>query len=319
MPPRPIVLIVGPTAAGKTELAVGLASRLPGGGECICADSMQVYRGLDAGTAKPTVAQRRAVPHHLIDVADPAHDAFTVDAWLELAERAIAEIRARGKWPIVVGGTNLYVQALLYGMCKSSEPDPELRRALAERPGNDLRRWLERVDPVAAGRIHPNDRRRTVRAIEVHEGSGLRLGTLQEQWRPGAERRDVLIIGLEYPVEVINHRINARVRQMMEAGLLEETDALHRAGRLGPQAREALGYRQLIDHLEGRLDLEAAVEQIKIRTRRFAKQQRTWLRRFRALPRSAWLKAGQASPQELLEQALTFIDGLAAAPPPPAA
>jgi tRNA dimethylallyltransferase len=307
MPPteRPIILILGPTAGGKTALSIELATRL--GGECICADSMQVYRGLDIGTAKPTAAEQLAAPHHLLDIAEPDDEHFSVDLWLELTEQAINEIRSRGHWPIVVGGTNLYIQALLFGLFEGPPPDTGLRERLQRLPLEELRLWLERIDPDAAARIHPNDRKRTIRAIEVHETTGRPISEQQTQWSPERIRTDMIIIGLEYPVDVINRRINARVRAMIETGLVEEVRQLHEAGRLGRQAAEALGYKQIIDHLRGRCSLEEAVEEIKIRTRRFAKQQRTWLRRFRTLNRSIWLDATEKSAKELAELADSFI------------
>jgi tRNA dimethylallyltransferase len=306
--PRDIIVILGPTAGGKTELAIALAQQLPGGGECIGADSMQVYRGMDIGTAKPTAEQRTAVPHHLLDLVEPSDEDFSVDTWLRLAEEVIAAVRSRGRWPIVVGGTNLYIQALLGGMFEGPGPDPALRARLNAMDDSALRSRLESVDPVSAGRIHANDRKRTIRAIEVFEQTGRPLSGMQGQWND-QPRDDVRIIGLDWPVEAINRRINARVKAMMEAGLLEEVRRLREEDRLGRQAREALGYRQLIDHLEGRCTLEEAVEQIKIRTRRFAKQQRTWLRRFRSHPRAAWLPAGDLGSQDIVSQSLRVSIG----------
>jgi tRNA dimethylallyltransferase len=307
--PHPIVLIVGPTAGGKTGLAIELAKRLPGGGEVISADSMQIYRGMDIGTAKPAAAERAGVPHHLLDMADPASGArdhpFTVDTWLELAQRAVADIRRRRRWPIIVGGTNLYVQALLYGLLDGPAPDPDLRTRLEGMSQAELRAWLERIDRAAAQRIHANDRKRTIRAIEVHERSGRTISEMQTQWAAPAPRSDVIVIGLDWPVDVINRRINARVEAMIDAGLVEEVRRVSEAG-LGRQAREALGYKQIIDHVEGRCSLEEAIEEIKIRTRRYAKQQRSWLRRFRALPNSLWLDAADRPICELADHAARF-------------
>jgi tRNA dimethylallyltransferase len=308
---RPIVLILGPTAGGKTALAVALARELPGGGECISADSMQVYRGMDIGTAKPTAAERTAAPHHLLDLIDPREDGFTVDRWLELAEQTIAAIRARGGWPIVVGGTNLYVQALLYGMFEGPPADAALRAELDAAPLEQLRVQLERVDPAAAARIHRNDRRRTVRALEVFAATGQPISEHQRQWfnDDHPPRQDIRIVGLDYPVESINRRINARVKAMMAGGFLEEvrTLAATAPGGLGRQAREALGYKQLLAHLKGEGTLEEAIEQIKIRTRRFAKQQRTWLRRFRAIGQSRWFAADEMPLQSIVDQCLTWL------------
>lgn len=305
----PLVVLVGPTAGGKTALAIALAGRLPGSGRCLSADSMQVYRGLDLGTAKPTAAERAAAPHELIDLVEPDQTGFTVDTWLALAEERIAACRAAGAWPIVVGGTNLYVQALLEGFAEELPADPTIRAGLEAEPPERLRARLEAVDPAAAARIHPNDRRRTVRALEVHALAGVPISTLQGQWHRGQVRADARVVGLDWPVEAINRRINARVRAMMASGLLEEVRDLLAADRLGPRAREALGYRQLADHLEGRITLEDAVEEIKIRTRRYAKQQRTWLRRFRARPNACFLAAEGRETDALAEEAAAWLLG----------
>lgn len=304
---KPVILILGPTAGGKTSLAITLAHTLPGGGECICADSMQVYRGMDIGTAKPTPEEQAQAPHHLFDIANPADDGFSVDIWLNLAEQTIAEIRCRDRYPIIVGGTNLYVQAFLFGLFEGPEPDGELRDQLQSHKEVDLRAWLERVDPVGAERIHPNDRKRTIRAIEVYELTGTPLSELQVQWTSENPREDVIIIGLDYPAEAINRRINARVKAMIDAGLVNEVRQIHEAEAFGRQASEALGYKQLLEALEGSISEEDAIEQIKIRTRRFAKQQRTWLRKFRVHSRSSWLEADHLSPQEIASKAITAI------------
>ena len=311
---KPVILILGPTAGGKTSLAISLANTLPGGGECICADSMQVYRGMDIGTAKPTPEEQAQARHHLIDIADPSDDGFSVDTWLSLAEKIIAEIRGRDRYPIIVGGTNLYVQAFLFGLFEGPEPDVTLRERLRGLAEADLRAWLERVDPVGAERIHTHDQKRTIRAIEVYELTGKRLSELQVQWTDSRPREDVIIIGLDYPTEAINRRINARVKGMIDAGLVDEVQRLHESGAIGRQASEALGYKQLVEALEGSISEEEAIEQIKIRTRRFAKQQRTWLRKFRAHPRSTWFEAEQLTPQEIVNKAITSLSELASRP-----
>ena len=304
---KPIILVLGPTASGKTELAIALAERL--GGECVCADSMQVYRGMDIGTAKPTAAQQAQVPHHLLDLLDPSEEGFSVDRWLALAEEAIEAIRSRGRYPIVVGGTNLYVQALLEGLADGPAPDYEFRERLNDADRSSLRAWLEQVDPAAAERIHRNDRKRTIRAIEVFERSGRRISDMQQQrqWLQGEPRRDVRIIGLDFSIEAINRRINARVKAMIEAGLVDEVRLLLAGRGLGRQAAEALGYKQIRASLEGDCDLEEAIEQIKIQTRRYAKQQRTWMRRFRAHPAAVRLEAAGESTQELVESWIRVI------------
>ncbi len=295
----PFPLICGPTAGGKTALALALAHGLARDGqpgEVISADAFQVYKGLDIGSAKPTLAERQGVPHHLIDAIEPT-EPFTVHDWLAEAERLIADIRARDRVPIVVGGTHLYVKALLEGLFEGPEPDEALRAELRATPLPHLRAELERVDPAAAQRIHPNDDRRTVRALEVYRQTGTPISELQQQWdRAKSARPDALLVGLDWPADRINPRINARVRQMMADGFLEEVRALEASDRLGPQAREGLGYKQLLAHLRAELSFDDAVEQIKIETRRFAKNQRTWLRRLRATPNSVWL-----TPQDLAD------------------
>ena len=293
--------IIGPTAGGKSDLAIAVAHLLggPDRAEIVTADAFQIYRGMDIGTAKPTPEECRAIAHHLIDIVGPEAP-FTVADWLAAAERAIADIQARAKPPIVVGGTPLYIKALVDGLFGGPEPDPALRETLRAMGLPALRAELERTDPAAAARIHPNDERRTIRALEVFHQTGVPISRHQTQWDAGDQsgggsagrREDLFLIGLDWPAPLINPRINTRVRSMMDRGLLEETRALWSARRFGPQSGQALGYKQLIEHLEGRATLEEAVEQIKIETRRFAKNQRTWLKRLRATPRSVWIDAG---------------------------
>ncbi len=321
-----LLIIVGPTAGGKTALSIELAERL--GGECISADSMQVYRGMDIGTAKPTLDERRGVPHHLLDIADPSDDGFTVDEWLERCEAAIADIRSRKRRPIVVGGTNLYVRALLEGLFKGPEPDPALRAALEATRLTELRAELERIDQKAAARIHPNDLRRTVRAIEVFRLSGRPLSEHQTQWSEdlrGNVRGDAFIVGLDWSVDAINRRMNARVKSMFDGGLVEEVRRLRERG-LGRQASEAVGYGEALAYLDRSLTVEEAIERTKIRTRRYGKQQRTWLRRFRGLPNALWIDADTTPPttwaDRVIEAQAAFLTrvGSASAQPhrPPA-
>ena len=300
---RPIIVILGPTAGGKTSLAIDLAQSLPDGGECICADSMQIYKRMDIGTAKPTIDEQKAAPHHLFDLIEPSEQGFTVDSWLTLANKTIDEIRGRGKWPIVVGGTNLYVQSLLFGMFDAPSADPKRRTELEEQTNDELRAILQSLDPVATSRIHINDRRRTIRAIEVCELTGKPISEQQSQWNGQSPREDARIIGLDWAVGKINRRINKRVKVMMDAGLLEEVTSLQSA--LCPQAAEALGYKQLLEHLRGNCDLEHAVERIKILTRRYAKAQRTWLKRFKVLPRTHFIEICEKQPQVIAKEALT--------------
>lgn len=293
-------VICGPTAGGKTALAVELALAYAalgrGGAEIVSADAYLIYKGLDIGTGKPTDDERKGVPHHLIDIIEPT-ERFSVHDWLRAAEDEITDIRARGNLPIVVGGTHLYIQSILHGMFEGPPPDEALREQLRAIPAPQRRAELERVDPDAAARIHPSDERRTIRALEVFRQTGTPISRLQTQWASvQPDRSDRVLVGLEWSSEAINRRINARVRQMLEQGLIEEVRGLWSSGRLGPQAGEALGYKQLVEHFEGRASEHDAVERIKIETRRFAKNQRTWLRRLRTELGSVWLDTVSSTP-----------------------
>ncbi|MCB9845808.1 MAG: tRNA (adenosine(37)-N6)-dimethylallyltransferase MiaA [Phycisphaeraceae bacterium] len=296
-------LLCGPTASGKSALAVDLALALPAHalppGEVISADAFQVYRAMDIGTAKPTAAERRGVPHHLIDTVEPT-EPFSAHDWLARATAAIEELRTQGRTPIVVGGTHLYIKALLDGLFDGPGADPALRERLSAIDPAARRAELERLDPAAAARIHPNDARRTIRALEVFHLTGQPISAHQSQW-DRSPRTDRLLVALQWPVEALNRRINSRVRDMLDRGLLEEARALHESGRLGPQAREALGYKQLIAHLEGRCTLDEAIERIKIDTRRFGKSQRTWIRRLGATPGAISLDPSTHSTSEMIE------------------
>lgn len=278
-------VICGPTASGKTDLAVAVALELAQrgiAGEVVSADAYQVYRGLDIASAKPTAAERRGVPHHLIDAVEP-ETRFTVAQWLAMAEAAIADVRSRGGVPVVVGGTHLYIKALLDGLFEGPEPDETVRAALAAMDAAARRAELERVDPDAAERIHANDDRRTIRALEVYRQTGTPISELQKQWdREQPDRSDRRLVILERDTDELNGRINARVKRMVGDGLVAETRSL--ADRLGPTAREALGTKQVLRHLAGDWTLDEAIEKTKIETRRFAKNQRTWMRRLAATP-----------------------------------
>lgn len=305
-------VICGPTAGGKSALAVELAlaleARTGTRGEVVTADAFQVYRGLDIGTAKPTPAEQRGVRHHLIDLVEPT-DRFSVDQWLALANHTIDDIRARHAVPIVVGGTHLYVKALLEGLFEGPPPDPALRERLTAMDPHARRAELERVDPDAAARIHFNDVRRTVRALEIFQQTGTPISAHQRQWDAGTARPDAQLIILDWPVEAINRRINARVKDMIQRGLLDEVRTLHAGGRLGPHAAEALGYKQLLDHLLGRVSFDNAVERIKIETRRFAKNQRTWSKRLAPTPGTRLIAGPAAADAEQIQVLVDSILG----------
>jgi tRNA dimethylallyltransferase len=301
---RRFPVIIGPTAGGKSDLAVSAAlafrDRHAIACEILTADAIQVYRGLDIGAAKPTPEEQRGIAHRLIDVVDP-RERFSVDAWLELAEHAVADCHARGVVPIVVGGTHLYVKAFLEGLFEGPEPDEALRAELRAMEPGVRRAELERVDPAAASRLHPNDERRTVRALEVYRLTGIPISEHQRQWDAGKARRDCVLVGLDWDVEALNRRVNARVKLMMERGLLDEVRSLRARSMFGPQSREALGYKQILEHLDGGVSLEEAAERIKIETRRFAKNQRTWMRRLRTTPGSVWVPMPGTGPEDAIQ------------------
>ncbi|CAN5677662.1 tRNA (adenosine(37)-N6)-dimethylallyltransferase MiaA [soil metagenome] len=295
--PLPFPIIYGATASGKSALALALHDLFQCRGhpsELVTADAFQVYRGMDIGTAKPSAAERARVPHHVIDLMDPhGNEPFTAAQWLARAEAAIAACRARGVIPIVVGGTSLYIQSLLMGMFEGPPADAALRAALTALGAAARRAELGRVDPAAALRIHASDERRTIRALEVFRLTGTPISTLQREWEQRAPRADARPVILHRAPETLNPRINARVKTMFAAGLLDEVRALSAGAPLNRQAREALGYKQVLAHLERPRDitLDDACERTKIETRRFARNQRTWIKRIGALPGALRLDA----------------------------
>lgn len=274
-------ILTGPTGSGKTQLAIELARRLDA--EIIALDSMTLYRGLDIGTAKPSADQRRQVPHHLIDVLDPSEHA-SVAWWLEQAQVCCQEIASRGKQILFVGGTALYLKALLHGLFEGPPADEAVRRQLqqeAETQGElALHARLAAVDPVSAARLHPNDIRRVIRALEVWQLTGRPISAWQQQWHtPVSGLPENACLYLDLPREVLYQRINTRVDTMIAEGLLEEVRALmKRDPPLSREARQALGYKEILAYLAGEVDRETAVEEIKKRTRHFAKHQLTWFR-----------------------------------------
>ncbi len=288
-PDKPsLVLLLGATAGGKTSTALGLAESL--GAEIVSVDSMQVYRRMDIGTAKATGEERRRAPHHLIDVAEPC-ESFSAARFTAMADAAIAEISARGRRPLVVAGTPLYLMSLMYGMFEGPSADAAFRAELreqAERRGNAaLHAELAGVDPQAAERIHPNDYKRIERALEVHHLTGQPLSQQQTQWTAETMRYPAAVVGIRRTKEDASRRTNARVKTMIDAGLVDEVRSLlAEPNGLSEQARQALGYAQIIAHLGGEMPLADAVEQIKMQTRRLAKHQRTWFRKFRS---AQWL------------------------------
>jgi tRNA dimethylallyltransferase len=286
-----ITFILGCTGSGKGALGRALAGLI--NAEIISVDSMKVFRRMDIGTAKPTAEQRAAVRHHLLDIVEPSEE-FSVAQFVAAAEAAIADIAARGKRILCVGGTPLYIKALSEGLFEGPSADESIRAKLRERAhalGTPaLHSELRKVDPVAAERIHPNDLRRIVRALEVHELTGTPITALQTQWDQQRTVYDCTFIGVHRDREDQSRRTNLRVGRMIELGLVDEVRRLiEEDPPMSTTARQALGYREIIEHLEGDVSLEQAVENIKINTRQFSKAQRTWYKRFLA---TRWVDVG---------------------------
>ena len=275
-------ILSGPTASGKTALSLLLARRLDA--EIVSVDSMAVYRGLDIGTAKPTAVQRSEVPHHLVDLVEPG-EIYTVARWLADAASAVESCRRRGKRVLFVGGTPLYLRALRDGLDPQPAGDPELRRRLeaeVEAKGSDpLHARLAKVDPVAAARIHPNDARRIIRALEVVEVTGQPLPTSWADPRPLHPVFSRQMLVLDQPRRILRARIDRRVEGMFADGLIEETRAAaSRPGGIGATARQAAGYAEALEVLAGRMTPNQAILLTQQRTRQLAKRQLTWLRSF---------------------------------------
>ncbi len=291
----PILVLAGPTAVGKSELAVALCTEI--GGEVLSADSAAVYRGLEIGTAKPSPSERAAVPHHLLDLRAP-DEPFTAAEYREVARVSLAQVRARGRIPVVVGGTGLYIRvALAHSGVPPVPPDPRLRRELEARPPQHLYAELLRVDPRAAAGIHPANTRRVVRALEVFLLSGR---PISEHWEEGRPRLPACLLVIDRPQPVLRERIAARVASMLRLGLVAEVEGLLVAG-VSPRAQSlsALGYRQVVQCLRGEApaaDLEASIVRATVR---YARRQRSW---FRSEPDAQWLDAGAGPAVALLPQ-----------------
>lgn len=282
--PKKVIVISGPTATGKTALGVELCLRL--GGEVISADSMQVYRGLDIGTAKVTQAEARGVPHHMIDVAGPGED-FSVSRWVDMAAHCAEDIFSRGKIPVIVGGTGLYIDSLLSGRdFAGAGTDGALRARLSgeydELGGDAFRERLRAVDPERAEILHPADKKRLVRAMEVYLLTGETITAHDERTRALPPRWPSARFALSFADrQALYSRIDARVDEMISRGLLGEVEGLLREGKISSKSSsmQAIGYKEAVEYLEGRCTRQETAEKIKLASRRYAKRQLTWLRR----------------------------------------
>ena len=305
-----ILALVGPTGSGKTKTAIQICQAL--NAEIVSMDSMQIYRGMDIGTAKPSKADLAAATHHMIDVADPS-EIFTVSMYREMACSVIDDILARGKLPLLVGGTGLYLQAISYDMSlgengADSHLREELNRIAAQPDGpHELHKRLEAVDPVTAKKLHPNDIRRVIRSLEIFETSGKAKSERGNETRVEGPYR-VLVYGLSLPRDQMYARINARVDQMIADGLIGEVEALLQSGIVPkPEggAMQAIGYKEIVSALLGEITMEQAVVLIKQNSRRYAKRQWTW---FRHDERTQWFDWTEyASEEQMIESLIRTI------------
>ena len=303
---KPLLILTGPTAVGKTALSIRLAKAVDG--EIVSADSMQVYRGMDIGSAKVTKEEMDGVPHHLIDVLDPEED-FNVVLFQQMAMKAIASIQERGKLPILTGGTGFYIQSVLYGIdFTETKEDERLRldlERLAEQEGVEtLHHMLAQADPKAAEQIHPNNVKRVIRALEVHHQTGRKISDHNEAERQKESPYNYAYFVLTDERSRLYERIDRRVDQMMEQGLLDEVKALRASGvPRGATSMQGLGYKELYAYLEGEYPLSEAVRIIKRDTRHFAKRQLTWFKRERDV---IWLdRSAYGQDEERLAEAVT--------------
>lgn len=293
--------LTGATASGKSAISQKLAERLDA--EILSLDSMAVYRGMDIGTAKPSEADRRKWPHHLIDLRDP-NETFSTSQYRDAAIEKIVEIQSRGKAVLFVGGTALYLKAMLRGMFQGPPANWDFRNSIekeiAESGGEFLHDRLLMVDPVAAHNIHPNDHRRIIRALEVFSSTGKPISHWQMEFDNPTPAEQCKVFAIRHPREILHHRIEQRVGQMFDSGLVDEVSALLETyGSLGQTAAQAVGYREVIEHLNGNHDEAQTRELVLVRTRRFARHQETW---FRNLTECRWVEIdADSSPESVTE------------------
>ncbi|MGR3174304.1 MAG: tRNA (adenosine(37)-N6)-dimethylallyltransferase MiaA [Candidatus Scalindua sp.] len=299
-------ILTGPTASDKTEIGFNVAREI--NGEIISADSMLFYRGMDIGTAKPSLSMRETIPHHFIDIVYP-WESYSVGRYVKNVEDLIGNI-SRGKRKfLIVGGSPLYIKGIIDGIFNGPEADWNIRRELeelAEEKGNQhVHDILQKIDPVKAGELHPNNLRRIIRAIEVYRITGKPVSVLQEQYKLARKSYQFKIMCIAREREDIYRRINERVETMFDNGLVDEVQSLlDNSEGLSRQAGQALGYKEVIEYLEGRLTLDDAKEMVKLNTRRFAKRQMTW---FRSFPDVQWLEAGEHEDLKTISEEIISI------------
>ncbi len=295
---KPIILL-GQTATGKTALSIQLAKEI--NGEIISADSMQVYRGMDIGTAKPTIEEQQGIPHHLIDIRNPDEE-WTVADFVGESTRVSEYLNTRGKRPIIVGGTGLYLWSLLEGFSfPIIEANKEVRERLEAIPTATLYSQLGTIDPKACEKINQNDKKRIIRALEVFELTGMPISLIQESGKRKTEngKQGNILIGLTLPREELNTRINTRVDNMMEKGLIDEVRGLIEKGYSKDlRSFQALGYKEVVQYLDGTWAKEQMIEELKKRTRNFAKRQMTWFKRFQNVK---WFEASDNTFQDVIK------------------
>ena len=278
---KPTVIVIGgPTASGKSNLAVEKKKKI--NGEIISADSMQIYKEMTIGTAKPTIEEQEGIPHYLIDVVSP-EETFNVTKYKELAEMAIEEILKKGKTPIIVGGTGLYVSTLINGIEFAEVGEDlvyreEMTKLAEEKSAEYIHNMLRKVDPDAADAIEVNNIRRVIRALEIYKLTGKTKTQLDKESRKEL-KYDYKVYGIETPREELYNRINVRVDKMFEDGLLEEVNAINTKYKISSTAIQGLGYKEVIEYIDGKVSYEEMVEKLKMETRRYAKRQLTWFRR----------------------------------------
>ncbi|MBK5251087.1 MAG: tRNA (adenosine(37)-N6)-dimethylallyltransferase MiaA [Peptostreptococcaceae bacterium] len=298
-----IIIIAGPTAVGKTGYAIELAEAFET--EIISADSMQVYKYMDIGTAKPTIDELSRVKHHMIDVADPLENDYSVALYKEQAEKAIRNLHENGKIPVIAGGTGLYISSLIYNMDFSNATfDQEYRNNLLklneEKGSTYLHALLKKIDPDSAEIIHPNNFKRVIRALEVHRSTGSTIKKFAKDLYP-SPKYDVLLFCLHRERNLLYDRINLRVEIMMEAGLVDEVVRLTEIGLdENHKAMKGIGYKEVLEHLSWKIDKEEMIYRIKLNSRHYAKRQLTWLRRYRE---AVWIDAN-GSEEEILNNLL---------------